>query len=48
MRKLLIALAALTAAALAATLGFGSSHREAPGITARSIGGQHRHVRVDG
>jgi hypothetical protein len=32
MRKLLIALAALTAAALAATLGFGSSHREAPGI----------------
>ena len=33
MRKLLIALAALTAAALAATLGFGSSHREAPGIT---------------
>ncbi|MEA2401589.1 MAG: hypothetical protein QOK00_1992 [Thermoleophilaceae bacterium] len=33
MRKLLIAPAALTAAALAATLGFGSSHREAPGIT---------------
>jgi len=33
MRKLLIALAALTAAALTATLGFGSSHREAPGIT---------------
>jgi hypothetical protein len=32
MRKLLIALAALTAAALAATVGFGSSHREAPGI----------------
>src|SRR5688572_6717012 len=32
MRKLLVALAALTAAALAATLGFGSSHREAPGI----------------
>jgi hypothetical protein len=32
MRKLLIAPAALTAAALAATLGFGSSHREAPGI----------------
>jgi hypothetical protein len=33
MRKLLIALAALTAAALTATFGFGSSHREAPGIT---------------
>src|SRR5215212_11203217 len=33
MRKLLIALAALTAAALTATLGFGSSHREAPGIS---------------
>jgi hypothetical protein len=33
MRKLLIAPAALTAAAIAATLGFGSSHREAPGIT---------------
>ena len=33
MRKLLIALAALTAAALTAALGFGSSHREAPGIT---------------
>ena len=31
MRKLLIALAALTAAALTATFGFGSSHREAPG-----------------
>jgi hypothetical protein len=31
MRKLLIALAALTAAALTAGLGFGSSHREAPG-----------------
>jgi len=33
MRKLLIAPAALTAVALATTLGFGSSHREAPGIT---------------
>ena len=32
MRKLLAALAALTAAAIAATLGFGSSHREAPRI----------------
>jgi hypothetical protein len=32
MRKLLIALAALTAAALTAALGFGSSHREAPRI----------------
>src|SRR3954463_1455469 len=33
MRKLLIALAALTAAALTAAFGFGSSHREAPGIS---------------
>jgi Domain of unknown function (DUF4331) len=33
MRKLLIALAALTAAALTATFGFGSSHREAPGTS---------------
>src|SRR3954462_14809541 len=33
MRKLLIALAALTGAALTATLGFGSSHREAPGTS---------------
>ena len=32
MRKLMAALAALTAAAIAATLGFGSSHREAPRI----------------
>jgi Domain of unknown function (DUF4331) len=32
MRKLLIALAALTAAAVAAALSFSSSHREAPGI----------------
>src|SRR6476619_5145741 len=30
---LLAALAALTAGALAVTLGFGSSHREAPGIS---------------
>jgi hypothetical protein len=33
MRKLLIALAALTAAALTAAFGFGSSHREAPGTS---------------
>src|SRR4051794_24906545 len=33
MRKLLIALAALTAVALTATFGFGSSHREAPGTS---------------
>ncbi len=32
MRKLLIALAALTAAVVATALSFGSSHREAPGI----------------
>jgi hypothetical protein len=32
MRKLLLVVAALTAAAVAAALSFGSSHREAPGI----------------
>ena len=32
MRKLLLALAALAACAIAVPLGFGSSHREAPGI----------------
>jgi hypothetical protein len=33
MRKLLLALAALVACAVAVPLGFGSSHREAPGIS---------------
>jgi hypothetical protein len=33
MRRLLLAVAALTAAAIAAALSFGSSHREAPGIS---------------
>ena len=33
MRKVLVAIAAIAAAAIAASLVFGSSHREAPGIT---------------
>ena len=48
MRKLLIALAALTAAAVAAALSFGSSHREAPGILKDPYGGQHGRLGLDG
>ena len=48
MRKLLIALAALTAAAFTATLGFGSSHREAPADVAGPDRRQHRRLRVHG